>query len=81
MTLRESKPSFIRYWAVGSIYIATKNSPMLEQTIVAVEMWSNHLAALALYISPGDTSGYKDSVQTALKDIQKLLVSKQLTIT
>jgi hypothetical protein len=69
------------YQILGNINVATKNSLLLEQTIVAVEMWSNHLAALALYISPRDTSGYKDSVQTALKDIQKLLDSKQLTIT
>jgi len=69
------------YQILGNIHVATKNSPPLEQTIVAIEMWSNHLAALALYISPRGTSGYKDSVQAALKDIQKLLDSKQLTIT
>ena len=67
------------YQVLGNIHVATKNTPLFEKTIVAVEMWSNHLAALALYISPRDTSRYKDSVQLALKDIQQLLDSKEPT--
>ena len=66
------------YQILANIHVATNNSPLLEKTLVAVEMWSNHLAALALYISPRDTSGYKDSVQVALADIQKILDSKEL---
>ena len=38
------------YQILGNIHIATKSSLLFEKTIVAEEMWSNNLAALALYV-------------------------------
>lgn len=50
----------------------TSTVSTLRKLIVAVELWSDQLAALTLHCYPRYTEGLKDSTQMALGDIKRL---------
>jgi hypothetical protein len=60
------------------VHQATESSSVLEKVVVAVEIWTNQLAALTLYCYPRYIDGVKDSVQMALEDIRRLFDTKTI---
>jgi hypothetical protein len=58
------------------VHQATESSASLEKVVIAVEIWSNQLAALTLYCYPQYMEAVKDSIQMGLNNIRRLLDAK-----